>query len=96
MFGFRLYTGILTPPGFTTSYICILDIANFVTVKAFVIYLSLPTNYKKAKCAFNDKCLRLIFMPPFEEVGVYCFANASLSVGPSVGPLVRRHTLSDH
>jgi hypothetical protein len=26
-----------------------------------------------------------IFMPPFEEEGVYCFANVGLSVGLSVG-----------
>ena len=27
----------------------------------------------------------MIFMPPFEEEGVYCFANVGRSVGMSVG-----------
>ena len=39
-----------------------------------------------------DAFLVVIIMPPFEEVGVYCFAHVGQIVLPSVGLSIRRQT----
>ena len=51
---------------------------------ALQVSFMLLSLYDKGFILFNLTCFPNIIMPPFEEVGVYSFANFSRSVGRSV------------
>jgi len=55
----------------------------FVSMYTSFVVNSYATCVRNAQYKYMN---RMIFMPPFEEKGVYCFAHVGRSVGRSVRP----------
>ena len=73
---------------FTGLNTCIIDLKH-------ILYIY-NNNNEEIRCLMFGLFCNLFFMPPFEEEGVYCFANVSLLVGRLVDQMVSANYLKYH